>query len=486
MVQSSAKMPEATLTALNPRPVAKGQAERPDGDPFAQALDSEIQARSSTATERGESKATAQAASSQGGAAAADRQAKSNAPAADEKPKGGGGVTGTTPGTRTDTGEEAESATLEGGIAEGENGTDLPPGGALVAAPLLGAERPEQADISTAGGDGGTGEAADETAAAEASGPAPVAGLPMAEGELPPPSQAQAGVSTPPKMEPAAQPAPAGDEVQVTVQDGAKPTRVQAGSEMATTTAPLTPERGNRVAEGRGVAAGDPLGSAPREPDAPPNHGGGERQSQGNGAAMGRAAFASLYHTMRRLEGDGQPPRFSMEASSLSGAASPTAPSGLLGTPLPAPANLPSAFTLAIPLAQKGWDQALGERVVWMSREGMQEATIQLNPRHLGPIEVRVSLHQEQASVHFTAQHAETRQALEGALPRLRELMQEQGLNLVQSEVSQQSPQQQGMDGRGGGSGVGGAHGGGDGGTEEETVVTTTTSVSRSGVDFYA
>jgi flagellar hook-length control protein FliK len=100
--------------------------------------------------------------------------------------------------------------------------------------------------------------------------------------------------------------------------------------------------------------------------------------------------------------------------------------------------QLPAQFHLNQPMDQKGWDQAMGQRVVWMARNNMQEAQLQLNPRELGPINVRISVSNEQANVHFTAQHATTREALENAMPRLREMMQDAGLNLAQSDVSRQ------------------------------------------------
>ncbi|MFU8837546.1 MAG: flagellar hook-length control protein FliK [Thiohalomonadaceae bacterium] len=148
-------------------------------------------------------------------------------------------------------------------------------------------------------------------------------------------------------------------------------------------------------------------------------------------------------------------------------------------------AALPAQMSLGHPVQQKGWDQAMGQRVVWMVRNNMQEAQIQLNPRELGPINVRVSVSNDQASVHFIAQHATTREALDAAMPRLREMLAESGLNLAQSDVSQQSPQQ-----RGEGSGHGGAaHRAADTLSDEERVIaeqlTQVSYVSPSGVDYF-
>jgi flagellar hook-length control protein FliK len=146
---------------------------------------------------------------------------------------------------------------------------------------------------------------------------------------------------------------------------------------------------------------------------------------------------------------------------------------------------LPPQMSLGHPVQQKGWDQAMGQRVVWMVRNNMQEAQIQLNPRELGPINVRVSVNNDQASVHFIAQHASTREALDAAMPRLREMLAESGLNLAQSDVSERSPQQRGEgDGRGAGH-----HLAGDALNDEERAIaeqlTQISYVRPAGVDYF-
>jgi flagellar hook-length control protein FliK len=122
-------------------------------------------------------------------------------------------------------------------------------------------------------------------------------------------------------------------------------------------------------------------------------------------------------------------------------AAAPAAPSPAMA-PVPAPALAPApaipTTAVAVPMqasTQATWNQAFSERVVWMARGGIQEAQIQLNPRHLGPVEVRLSVHQDQVNVQFTAQNATTREAIEQALPRLRDLLGDSGLQLGQADV---------------------------------------------------
>ncbi len=96
------------------------------------------------------------------------------------------------------------------------------------------------------------------------------------------------------------------------------------------------------------------------------------------------------------------------------------------------------------PLSHPEWNKDLGDRIVWMSSRAIPAAEIKLNPQHLGPISVRVDVVDDQATVVFTAQHALTREALESSIPKLREMMSVQHLNLADVSVSQGSSSDQG------------------------------------------
>lgn len=99
---------------------------------------------------------------------------------------------------------------------------------------------------------------------------------------------------------------------------------------------------------------------------------------------------------------------------------------------------------LAPRVGSQGWDQALGQRVVWMASGAEQSASLTLNPPELGPLQVVLNVSNNQANATFVAPHAEVRQALEAAMPRLREMLGEAGIQLDQASVSQGAPQQQG------------------------------------------
>lgn len=90
-----------------------------------------------------------------------------------------------------------------------------------------------------------------------------------------------------------------------------------------------------------------------------------------------------------------------------------------------------------------GWDQALGQKVVYLATSGQQSATLTLNPPDLGPLQVVLQISNDQANASFTAAQPEVRQALEAALPRLREMMSEAGISLGNATVSTNLPNQQ-------------------------------------------
>ncbi len=98
------------------------------------------------------------------------------------------------------------------------------------------------------------------------------------------------------------------------------------------------------------------------------------------------------------------------------------------------------SFQLAEPMHTPRWNDGLANRVTWMVNQEVQRADLRLNPPELGPLEVRIAVTDDEARVTFTAQHALVREAVEAALPRLRELMAATGLNLVQVDVGQHSP----------------------------------------------
>ncbi|MGK5036328.1 flagellar hook-length control protein FliK [Janthinobacterium sp. LB3P118] len=113
------------------------------------------------------------------------------------------------------------------------------------------------------------------------------------------------------------------------------------------------------------------------------------------------------------------------------------------------------------------WDQQLGQKVVWMAAGGDQSATLTLNPPDLGPVQVVLTVTNDQADAAFMSAQPEVRQALEAAMPRLREMMSEAGIAFGSATVSAGTPEQQNNGERAGsgerrGTGQGGGVSGGE------------------------
>jgi len=145
--------------------------------------------------------------------------------------------------------------------------------------------------------------------------------------------------------------------------------------------------------------------------------------------------LAVLVAALKRMTADTRPAAAGTDSSSLRTDLPGAAVSGSPPIVTHAAAATPSV-TLNAPLGQAGWDQALGERIQWLAGQKTQSAQIKLNPANLGPMEVRIQVHNDQATVQFTAHHAVVREALESALPRLRDMLEASGVELVNVDVS--------------------------------------------------
>lgn len=106
-----------------------------------------------------------------------------------------------------------------------------------------------------------------------------------------------------------------------------------------------------------------------------------------------------------------------------------------------APANV-SSSRLAPSVGTAAWGQALGEKLVWMAAGTQQTASLTLNPPNLGPLQIVVQVTNDQATASFFSAQPEVRQALEAAFPRLRDMMNDAGIQLGQATVSADTPQQ--------------------------------------------
>ncbi len=114
-------------------------------------------------------------------------------------------------------------------------------------------------------------------------------------------------------------------------------------------------------------------------------------------------------------------------------AAAPHVPAGPAG-------DAPGLSRIDTPVGARGWDAEVGQKVVWMVNRMESRAELSLTPPQLGKVDVSITVSGEQTSATFVAASPAAREALEQALPRLREILAEAGISLGQASVNAESP----------------------------------------------
>ena len=175
-------------------------------------------------------------------------------------------------------------------------------------------------------------------------------------------------------------------------------------------------------------------------------------QAQGKTRATPSASVPSGKAEPGKLAIDAQLAATAKAGSAVSDAIIKEAPADLsrLAAQLQPGALQQAAAAVAVPadkltgrVGTPAWDQQLGQKVVWMAAGGDQSATLTLNPPDLGPVQVVLTVTNDQADAAFMSAQPEVRQALEAAMPRLREMMSEAGIAFGSATVSAGTPEQQ-------------------------------------------
>jgi flagellar hook-length control protein FliK len=305
-----------------------------------------------------------------------------------------------------------------------------------------------------------TADAADDAAAAAAIGPvtdmlALVASFNQPAGPTPAPAtdSPAAGLSTQVAALAAELPSAAGKEPGVDA-DGATLTTLNA----AGLTTPLP-------ADGKDAASGklkQPVDGAARfamkitdgatAPDAKQNEPGLPSMLE---AKVKPRADATPAHAPEAVLDAGVKPRADATPAhareAVLDAAAVKEPAGALQPPITAPvqqASLAMAQAIggapvehiAARVGTPGWDNQVGQKIIWMVAGKEQTASLTLNPPDMGPMHVVLSVTNDQATVTFTAAQPEVRQALEAAMPKLREMMGENGIALGNATVNAGTP----------------------------------------------
>ena len=157
------------------------------------------------------------------------------------------------------------------------------------------------------------------------------------------------------------------------------------------------------------------------------------------GESFGAALNSSLVRAKGFREGspvDNQPRTRAADAPSVA---------GLNPTPRLAEASTMSAAT-QVPAMKATPDSAefpqeVVARVRMIQGQGQTEARINLHPAELGRLQIAITSEGDATRVAFVVDNAQAKEALEQAMPRLREFLQQAGLQLTEGSVSQQGQQ---------------------------------------------
>lgn len=107
-------------------------------------------------------------------------------------------------------------------------------------------------------------------------------------------------------------------------------------------------------------------------------------------------------------------------------------------TPMAA-AALSSQLTVHTPVNHPAWGNEFSQKITWLAAQRDQSAELHLNPPQLGPLDVVIKVSADQATALFTSPHAAVREAIEQALPKLREMLADNGIMLGNATVSDQA-----------------------------------------------
>lgn len=134
-------------------------------------------------------------------------------------------------------------------------------------------------------------------------------------------------------------------------------------------------------------------------------------------------------------------------------------------------------------LGQNAWETNLGSRLQMLIGQNVQTAEIRLDPPELGALDIKIKVTNDVATVSISSAHAQVREALETAIPKLREMFEGNGLSLGDVNVKQESFSQQEKTTEEGDSGT---HVNSEVSEHEDTNLITNKIVSDNLLDIYA
>lgn len=197
--------------------------------------------------------------------------------------------------------------------------------------------------------------------------------------------------------------------------------------------------------------------------------------ADGGSAARTPDVTAAISPAKTAGNGNFNPAAAAIQATEIAAAEKPVAAPQMTALPEPmanawsvaplaqqAPAATAAAAALPrveIPVSQPGWSDAFSQRVLLMAGRQQPSAELHLNPPELGPVSITLTMDNDLANVFFSSPLVPVREAIENALPTLREALGQAGIQLGETGVSAESfrrepgnPEQSGTASRDGGS----------------------------------
>lgn len=93
-------------------------------------------------------------------------------------------------------------------------------------------------------------------------------------------------------------------------------------------------------------------------------------------------------------------------------------------------------INLPMPMDITEWQKTLNEKISLTCRQGIQNAEIKLHPEELGSLHIKLAIVDDKMNLHMAVAHNMVKSVLESALPQLRISLEEQGIMLEQTDIS--------------------------------------------------
>lgn len=113
--------------------------------------------------------------------------------------------------------------------------------------------------------------------------------------------------------------------------------------------------------------------------------------------------------------------------------------SGTTATQQAATAQKTDPATAPLNIRQEQVSDEVAERINMMMAKNLKYVDIRLDPPEMGRMHIRLNMGSDGAAVQFTVSNQQARDAIEQSLPRLREMFSQQGIQLADTSVQQQS-----------------------------------------------